>query len=178
MVVFRGTSITNALAARGHNVTAIGADVDPNPSKNVHYIHLEGVYDYMYSSQGGKLVLVDYAYAGAVENIGLSTKFPAIACRGMQRSKGLQTLMNYPKDFKFDLVLYDLSCGPCLIGFLHRFNYPPLVTWTGFNKPPFAINVGGGHNFFSYAPFYSSTFSNEMNFWERVYNMYLYAVQY
>lgn len=37
--------MADGLAARGHNVTIIAPDVVKNPSKGVHYIYLEGVYN-------------------------------------------------------------------------------------------------------------------------------------
>lgn len=47
-VFFRNSALVNALAEKGHNVTVLSVDTDPDPPKNVHYIHMEGVYDYMY----------------------------------------------------------------------------------------------------------------------------------
>lgn len=137
---------------------------------------MEGVHEYMY--QDAKMDLVQLAYVSPVEGIKICVDYPAAGCQGMRKSNGIQTLLNYPKDFKFDLVLYDYSCGPCILGFLHRFNYPPLVGWTAFNNPPYTINVAGGHNFYSYKPYFTSKYTSDMSFWERVYNLYLYAVGY
>lgn len=47
-LLFRNSALVNALAEKGHNVTVLSVDTDPDPPKNVHYIHMEGVYDYMY----------------------------------------------------------------------------------------------------------------------------------
>lgn len=44
----RNSALVNALAEKGHNLTVLSVDADPQPPKNVHYIHMEGVYDYMY----------------------------------------------------------------------------------------------------------------------------------
>lgn len=46
--LIRNLALVNALAAKGHNLTILSVDNDPKPPKNVHYIHMEGVYDYMY----------------------------------------------------------------------------------------------------------------------------------
>lgn len=47
-MIFRNSALVNALAEKGHNLTILSVDTDPDPPKNVHYIHMEGVYDYMY----------------------------------------------------------------------------------------------------------------------------------
>ena len=36
------------LAARGHNITCISPDIETKQIPNMHYIHLENVYDYLY----------------------------------------------------------------------------------------------------------------------------------
>jgi glucuronosyltransferase len=44
---------------------------------------------------------------------------------GVFESKGLNTILNYPKTFKFDLVLHDFTFGPCLLGILKHFHHYP-----------------------------------------------------
>lgn len=173
-VTFRNAVLVNAMAARGHNITVLSTDFDPNPPTNVTYIHLEGVYDFMYEKE--KLELISMGYMNPVESIEPLYSFSVLACQGIQRASGLHTLLNYPKDFKFDLIIYDYTLGPCLLGFLHRFKYPTLVGVTAFNNPPYTPNIVGGHQQFSYQPYLTSKFSNRMTFWERFYNLYLYAV--
>lgn len=41
-------AVAEGLAARGHNVTFIGADVEKKNTKNLHFIHLEAVYEHYY----------------------------------------------------------------------------------------------------------------------------------
>ncbi len=166
--------LTNAIAAHGHNVTVISTDLDPNPPANVTYIHLDGVYEYMYEEE--EVDLVSMGYMSPVEAIEPIYSFSWISCEGIKRASGLQTLLNYPKSFKFDLIIYDYTLGPCLLGFLHHFNYPPVVGVTSFNNPPYTPNIVGGHIQFSYQPYLTSTFSNRMTLWERFHNLYLYAV--
>lgn len=48
LLSIRNSALVNALAAKGHNLTILSVDKDPNPPKNVHYIQMEGVYEYMY----------------------------------------------------------------------------------------------------------------------------------
>lgn len=176
MASCRNAAIVNAIAARGHNVTVISTDLDPNPPKNVKYIHLEGVYDFIYENE--KFDILSFVHMNPIESIDPIYSFSVLACQGIERASGLQILLNYPQDFKFDLIIYDFSTGPCLLGFLHRFNYPPVVGVTSFNNPPYTPNIVGGHNQYSYQPYLTSTFSNNMTFFERMFNLVLYAVDY
>lgn len=48
MFLHRTSNILYALAARGHNITSIGSDVDKKPTPNLHEIHLEKVYTAIY----------------------------------------------------------------------------------------------------------------------------------
>lgn len=56
MISIRNTALVDALAAKGHNLTILSVNYDPNPPANVHYIHMEGVYDYMYKEMNLDLV--------------------------------------------------------------------------------------------------------------------------
>lgn len=56
LLSIRNSALVNGLAAKGHNVTILSMDIDSNPPKNVHYIHMEGVYDYMYKELNVDLV--------------------------------------------------------------------------------------------------------------------------
>lgn len=69
---------------------------------------------------------------------------------GVLQSQGLDTLLGYPSDFKFDLVIYDFIFGPCLIPFLHKFKYPPLIGVSAFNIPSIKRGLIGGHIYPAY----------------------------
>lgn len=168
--------LVNALAAKGHNITVLSTNEDPNPPRNVHYILLEGVYDYMYKEQ--KVDLVSMAYATPIEGVDILYGFSIAACNGIRRAKGLQTLLNYPNEFKFDLVLYDYTLGPCILGYLHKFNYPPLISYTAYNNPPHTTTIIGGHNYFSYMPHFAAMYDNRMSFWERSVNLFMHIVDF
>jgi glucuronosyltransferase len=167
----------NALAEKGHNLTVLTTYLDPKPPPNVHYIHLESVHDYIYKEE--EIDIIAMAYSTPLDGIDIFYSVSIGMCEGIQRSThGLQTLLNYPKDFKFDLVLHDYTVGPCLIGFVHRFNYPPIVGFTAFNNPPFTASIVGGHNYYSYKPYLTSSHSNRMSFTERSVNLILYGFDY
>lgn len=165
----------NGLALKGHNVTVLSTEFDENPPPNVHYIYMEGVKDHVHQSEDTDFM--NLAQLSMLDSLGIVPDYCTSVCEGIRRSDGLQILLNYPDNFKFDLIVNDFSCGPCLTGFVHKFNYPPLVGFTSFNNPSYTVDVAGGHNQFAYKPYYISTFSNEMSFWQRFANMFFFAVE-
>ncbi|XP_035794379.1 UDP-glucuronosyltransferase 2B1-like [Anopheles albimanus] len=166
-------SIMGALAQAGHNLTILSADVEKNQPDNVHYIHLEEIYPTLYTGPES-LDLLEMANENEFASvISFYRDFVVHECAGTLKSKGLQVVLNYPENFRFDLVLHDFTCGPCLLGLLHKFNYPPLVSVTAFNNPPYSTEVIGGHKYYSYVPFYSLSYDTDMNFLQRVHNTVL-----
>lgn len=91
-----------ALAAKGYNITSISADIDKTPTPNVHYLHLDKVYDRLYNTED---VEFNYIEIGKV-NPWLSMKpfydFSLLSCEGAAMSSGWKQLQNYPDDFKVD----------------------------------------------------------------------------
>lgn len=98
--------------------------------------------------------------------------FGAFMCEGIGLSKnGMNTINNYPNDFKFDLVLHDYTCGPCLLGFLPKFKYPPLIGISAFNNPPYTVDIVGGDKLgLTAKPFYLLNYDSNMNFLQRLHN--------
>lgn len=59
--------------------------------------------------------------------------FCHLNCLGILNSNGLDVILNYPDNFKFDAIIYDFTCGPCLLLFVHKFKNPPLIAVSAFN---------------------------------------------
>ncbi|XP_055607049.1 UDP-glucosyltransferase 2-like [Uranotaenia lowii] len=167
-------ALMEALAKQGHNLTIVSPDMETTQKPNITYIYLEKVYQAVHEGDSA----VDF-YEMAQQNMFLSTvtfyDYGMGMCEGIMKSKGLDIILNYPNDFKFDLVLYDFSCGPCLMGLYHKFGEPPLVGVTAFNIPPYTTDVIGGHKYPSYIPYYSLSYDSEMNFWQRLENTFIYV---
>lgn len=89
---------------------------------------------------------------------------------GNLNTNGFQTLLNYPDDFKFDLVLLDIAGGSCFLPFLHKFNYPPLIAITAYGQPSFTNDLVGGHHYYAYNSHISLTFGDRMSFAQRFQN--------
>uniref|UniRef100_A0A182Q3D3 UDP-glycosyltransferases domain-containing protein n=1 Tax=Anopheles farauti TaxID=69004 RepID=A0A182Q3D3_9DIPT len=164
--------IVNRLGEGGHNVTVLSVNVDPRSPKNVTYIHLENSYNTLYGN--GTATARNDILKRSNEMPPAATisfyQFGLLGCEGAVTSQGLQQLLRYPSDFRFDLVVYDFTCGPCLLGLLHKFHYPPLVSVTGFGVPQFTERLVGGHKAASYIPHFTQLTDNPMPFGQRFLN--------
>ncbi|XP_063703722.1 UDP-glucosyltransferase 2-like [Culicoides brevitarsis] len=163
------------MAKRGHNVTVLSVDKDKEPTKNLHYILMEGVYEALHDSNEA-VDLIEFAKLsewGAFEAFWHWCSFNS---RLTAASKGIQTLLNYPDNFKFDLIVDDLSMAPFILGFIHKFNYPPAVAVTPFSVPHYFTRTFGGHRQPSYVSHHGSQFSDKMSFYERIVNYLFYLV--
>lgn len=90
----------------------------------------------------------------------------------------MNTILNYPNNFKFDVVIHDFTSGPCLLFLLQKFNNPPLVSATAFLNPPYTTDVVGGHKHVAYVPYYNVNYDTDMCFSQRVFNMILFAASF
>ncbi|KAG5668646.1 hypothetical protein PVAND_016581 [Polypedilum vanderplanki] len=165
--------IAEGLAKRGYNVTFVSLDVDQESSKNLHYIHLENVYASIYN--GSVFIdLLELSKESSLESIFSYYNYGILTCEGIGKSKGLEIIKNYPNDFKFDLVIHDYSCQPCLLGLLPKFNYPPLIGVSAFNNPSWTVDIVGGDKLgLTVKPFYGLHYNNDMNFIQRLHNGFI-----
>lgn len=171
--ISRNRNIFYKLAAKGHNLTILSPDVDKENTSGVHYIWAEKVYSTLYN--GSKAIdIKDMANQSSYQAVLSFHGWMRASCQGYNKSKGFQTLLNYPNDFKFDLVIVDYTCEPCLLGFLKKFNYPPTLGVSAFSVPHFTYNFIGGHRQFSYVPHFDAEYESKMNFFERLDNFLLY----
>jgi hypothetical protein len=140
-----------------YNITVLSPNFEPQNLHNVHYIHLEKTYDVMFSGKNPVSYLKRAEQSSAMSIVSFGGVNLA-ACEGVLKSQGLDIVINYPSDFKVDLVLYDFLFGPCLLPLLHKFNYPPLVGVSAFNIPSIKRNLIGGHVFPAYGMLIVSEF--------------------
>jgi hypothetical protein len=167
--------LIKGLAEKGHNITMVSVDNDQNPPANVHYIFLEKAYEEIYGDESSSLLL-DLSELGPVASIQGSFDWCQACCDGVLKSEGLEKILNYPDSFKFDLLIQDFSCGPCLLPLLHKFNYPPLVSVSAFSNPPYSHHLTGGQKFPAIVPHYTINYPQAMNYQERLFNSFLFAV--
>lgn len=108
----------------------------------------------------------------AIQSLFSFYDFGAFMCEGIAKSvKGMDAIRNYPTDFKFDLVLHDYTCGPCLLGLLPKFKYPPVIGISAFNNPPYTVDIVGGDKLgLTAKPFYLLKYDTDMNIFQRLHN--------
>lgn len=67
------------MAARGHNITYVTPDLDKNPPPNVQYIHIDGVYEFMYKDG---LNLAELYKESSIDSVVTLNDFGLHACAG------------------------------------------------------------------------------------------------
>ena len=160
--------------AKVHNITFVSVDISDKIHPNIHYIQLEKTYDLIYNGEEAFDVMA------ATEKSPLSSiseiyGYMELNCDGIFASNGLETILNYPNDFKFDVVIHDFTCGPCLLPLVHKFKYPSLISITAFGIPPYTLVSIGGHKYPGYIPHYNLDYSTDMTFSQRFFNALLHA---
>lgn len=173
-VCFRSRAILNALAEHGHNITALSPDIDKSPPADVHYILIDKMYEKFHEDFVTGILKASKEKNPFVEAkmfFDMRAKF----CSDALNSSATTQLLSYPDDFKFDLVLYDYTCGPCFLPFLHKFRHPPIIGLTAFSNPSFSPAVFGGHQYYSYVPNNLLRVDENMTFWDRLMNFALHT---
>lgn len=172
------------MAEGKHNITILGPNVDKNPPTNVHYIKLDKIYDIMNGIENGKKAPAFNRTKHFLnkqttsDELSMFGKFCNIVCEGAFKTNGMKQILSYPNNFKFDLTIYDYTCGPCLLFLAEKFNNPPIVAATAFPNPPFTTDLIGGHKHVAYVPYYGLKYDSEMNFFERIHNAYAHFLSY
>lgn len=172
---FWNTAYVNGLAARGHNVTVISVDRDKNPPNGVHYIRMDGLYNELYDQMVKGAF--EQSESSPFESITSFSGYMASVCKDILETDGFRTLSSYPDNFQFDLIITDMSQGSCLLGFVHKFNYPPLMSVSAFSHPPYMNSFVGSHHYYSYIPHYNLPYLQEMNFFQRFVNFIVHVYE-
>lgn len=172
----RNRNIYLGLVGKGHNLTVLSPDIDEISTPNLHYLWSEKVYEALYDGPNPLNIteLVDLTGVTAIPSM---WEFCQKNAEATFNSSGFKALLNYPDGFKFDLVLFDFSCGPFLLGFLHMFNYPPVVGLSAFSIPPYVYDYLGGHRQPSYVSHFVLHYGSEMSFMERLHNHVVMAAE-
>lgn len=162
--------IFKRLTENGHNVTVLSPDPNKATIPNLHYILAEAVYPTLYASPEA-INLTAFLDMNGFQTSAETWRFCHMTSEGFANSNGLQTLLKYPNTFKFDLVMLDFSCGPFLLGFLHKFKYPPMMGFTAFSVPPYVYDFVGGHKRMAYVVHYAANLdANHLSFTDRLLN--------
>jgi glucuronosyltransferase len=167
--------LAKSLGKRGHNVTFISVDKETEKYKNVHYIVLEGVQENFVSNYDVLKMALEARKKTIFNDAKLALEY-CLPCNsaGLNSRNGLEKILNYPDDFKFDLVINDFTCGSYLLPLVHKFKYPPVVAVTAYNNPSYSNLFYGGHKYASYVPQCLTSFPQIMSFYQRIVNHLIY----
>lgn len=98
-------------------------------------------------------------------------EFTISMCKAGIKSAGFKHLMDYPKNFKFDVFISDYMIGPCLTSLLlYRFGSPPYIPVAPYNALGTSSPLIGSYTYSASIPNHSFDVPLKMSFWERVQN--------
>lgn len=171
---FRNKVIFNSLVAKGHNLTILSPDIDDDYLPGLNYILAEKVYETIYNATSS-VNIMEHINMDFITAIISFYGYGNTSCTGFYVSQGFLTLLNYPDDFKFDLILVDYIFEPCLLGFVHKFKYPPTIAVNPFSVPNYIYEFIGGHTQPSYVSHVNVEYDADMTFFQRVHNFLSYT---
>nr|QIK00370.1 UDP-glycosyltransferase [Xylotrechus quadripes] len=167
-------SLAEGLMAKGHNVTMLGPFADRGKkSDKYHPIVIEGILETLSQHRDFDLE-ENLPNLTPLKYMGVYSDYCIIVCNHTYHSNGLKTLLNYPKDFKFDLIILDATLTTCTYPLIQRFGYPPTVGMTALLLPS-ALSFSFGNVLQpSYLPIFVAEYTENMSFFQRVLN-YVYT---
>ncbi|XP_058812661.1 UDP-glycosyltransferase UGT5-like [Topomyia yanbarensis] len=159
--------IYDRLYENGHNLTILSFETEKSiPGKT--FLVVENFIERVMAEYGQDW---DYSDLGnPFKNIMSMYDFYNMASRILAKDDTVRQLLAYPKTFKFDLVIHDLTMGQFLLGFIDYFGNPPLVSVSAFNIPPHVTTMADAPLRTTHMPHYASSYNPQMNFIERVKN--------
>jgi glucuronosyltransferase len=178
------SALARGLANRGHNITFLSTDPQKSVVENVHYIDLENSYENLnkiFAAERKDFDIIKWSLElnrnKLLTAFGL-TDYSSKNCKSiMDSANGLEKILAYPDDFKFDLVIYDFTFGPCVLPIVTKFNQPPMVGVSAFLNPPLTHLLIGGNKYPAYVPHYALDFPQIMSFYQRSFNLLLYITE-
>ncbi|KAK7870747.1 hypothetical protein R5R35_009897 [Gryllus longicercus] len=163
--------VMKALAHRGHEVTVITQFPLKNPPQNMKIIDVSHTSNISYVNA----IPVDVVPAEEL-NIFCVHELASMGlanCEDVLSSQVIQDLIK--SNQKFDVVFYEIFNADCFLGFIHRFNAIS-IAMSSSSFMPWATPRFGLPDNPSYIANHFSSFSDVMNFWERLWNSVHYVV--
>ncbi|EAT39452.1 AAEL008749-PA [Aedes aegypti] len=167
--------IFNRLYENGHNLTILTFEQEQSiPGKSFFYVPR------LYARTMAEFAAENNAESvmGPIGNIINMYSFYEKASRLLAQEPVIQHLMNYPRTFKFDLIIHDFTMGQFLLGFVERFGNPPLVSVSAFNIPSYTMHLADIPVRFTTLPNYACEYGQPMNFLERISNMFYWMLDF
>lgn len=156
-----------SLSSRGHHVTVLSSYPEEMPGPNHTDLHMDAA-----KTSFNLLTLTQRTTYETLSSYYTFMDFVEEQDRRGIASNGTQALLNSSQHF--DLIITDFFHAEFYLGFIHKFNYPPVIAVTSFGINPLACYVMGSPQTASYIPHVIIPFSHRMSFWERALNLFLY----
>uniref|UniRef100_A0A182YE14 UDP-glucuronosyltransferase n=1 Tax=Anopheles stephensi TaxID=30069 RepID=A0A182YE14_ANOST len=159
-----------AQANTGHNVTLLSIYKEGS-EHNLHFLKLHEVDEALSKDQ-----TIDYLSLHLMSPTELLATFADLeymVCEYALSSKQLLALLNYPKNFTFQLVIHDHLAGPCLLLLVERFNFPPLVMASATNVLSSVEPILGLPLYPGFVSSYLRDLATPSGYWQRCYNLML-----
>lgn len=129
---------------------------------------MEEIYEVVHDNS--EFNIGDFVAPGVFEEVQIVFDLVYKSCKLIGESKGFKKLLNYPNNHKFDLIINDSTIFGCLVAFLHKFNYPPLVNVSPYKYTATMAESTGGHIYGAYIPGPVHPFGVNMSFMQRLEN--------
>ncbi|KAF5307551.1 hypothetical protein FQR65_LT06907 [Abscondita terminalis] len=144
-------------------------DLDNDVKDNYTVITIEGLYTYTQKKFNDKDLLLQ---SNPLKDLMRLSKYIHFTCTFDFESPAFQKLLQYPDDFTFDLIIFDVAGPVCLYGFIHRFKHPIVVAVSPYVVSPYHSHLFTNPLYTSYTPYFGTTFTNQMTFYQRTLNLF------
>lgn len=143
--------LSYGLGNQGYNVTVLSATAAKNTPKNVHYLGMPELWEWLEADMAD----ISFLDMGSLNIFGKIAAFVPMYWTQDQivlNSTAFKTLTSYPKDFKFDLMIYDYLSAYALVSLKEHFNNPPLVAVSPYPGVGMTNVMTKGPDYFSFVP--------------------------
>ncbi|PSN40298.1 hypothetical protein C0J52_18611 [Blattella germanica] len=149
-------ALTEELANRGHLLTVISPFPKSSNSSNIEHIQINIPRP---PSEGPPITIWDFTkfWKYGIEECGQNLQQPEI-----------QDII-HSKIRSYDAIILQSLRSECMFGFGHKFN-APVIQICSYAGSVWMRERVGSPNPYAYAPYDLSSYSDRMNFWERVLN--------
>lgn len=115
-------SLSRSMAAHGYNVTSLSCKLIKSESPNLHGYLLDNMYPEEEDTN-----FLEMTSMSPLEKMKFFLEFTSVYEEIVPQSSGFKAIMNFPKDFKFDLIVFDYIGVHSLLAFADRYPTARLI---------------------------------------------------
>ncbi|XP_058461493.1 UDP-glucuronosyltransferase 2B16-like isoform X2 [Malaya genurostris] len=158
------------LAGIGYNITVVNL-YKHGRIRDVQFIKLDGIIDNLVMEDDD---YIEFGQMNPFEMVMSFFELELYVCELAIKTPGFRFLLEYPRNFKFELVIHDHLAGPCLLVILSHFNYPPLILASAYNRFSTTTESLGSLVYPGFIPNQVYDIHGFMNYYQRIYNFMLF----